>query len=214
MASWAPAIFFFFQHFFLFGRKILSIFSKKENKFFFAKMKKKVSSCTFISQPPAPPKNDFFFSLALFIPLSDCLASITSISNRFNGKALPDGRLKGPNTKQTIAYIPLEHKTPHVENFVLAIPTYWYLKSLTQTLKCALPRTQTLKFALPPTRTPNASRLNIGRVGSPTQGAGIGHVDFMLFVFISFALVTQREPSFQWNMGLHYMCQLCDKFNP
>ena len=33
-------------------------------------------------------------------------------------------------------------------------------------------------------------------------GAGIGNVDFMLFVFISFALGNQREPSFQWNMGL------------
>ena len=52
-----------------------------------------------------------------------------------------------------------------------------------------------------PTRTPNASRCNIGRVGYPTQEAGIGHVDFVLFVFFSFALVTQHEPSFQWNMG-------------
>ena len=30
----------------------------------------------------------------------------------------------------------------------------------------------------------------------------IGHVHFMLFVLISFALGTQREPSLQWNMGL------------
>ena len=49
--------------------------------------------------------------------------------------------------------------------------------------------------------TPNANRWNIGRVGSPTQNSRIGHVDFMLFVFISFALVTQHKTSLQWNMG-------------
>ena len=35
----------------------------------------------------------------------------------------------------------------------------------------------------------------------PTQNSGIGHVHFMFFVLISFALGSQREPSFQWNMG-------------
>ena len=49
--------------------------------------------------------------------------------------------------------------------------------------------------------TPNVSRWNIGCVGSPMQRAGGGLVDFILFVFISLALVTQHEPSFQWNMG-------------
>ena len=61
-----------------------------------------------------------------------------------------------------------------------------------------------LKFAFPPTPAPNASRWNIGGVGPPTQaylGAGIGHVHFMFFVLISFALGGQRKPSFQWNMG-------------
>ena len=29
----------------------------------------------------------------------------------------------------------------------------------------------------------------------------VGHVHFMLFVFISFVLVNQREPTLQWNMG-------------
>ena len=33
------------------------------------------------------------------------------------------------------------------------------------------------------------------------QNFRVGHVPFMLFVLISFALVTQREPSLQWNMG-------------
>ena len=61
---------------------------------------------------------------------------------------------------------------------------------------------QTLKFALPLTPTPNASRWNIGDTGSPARGAGVGHIHFMFFVLISFALGSQREPSFQWNMGL------------
>ena len=82
---------------------------------------------------------------------------------------------------------------PKHHNFALRIPTCWYLKML----KFALPTTRTLKFALPP----NASRWNIGGVGSPMRGAGIGHVYFM-FVSISFALGGQRELSFQWNMGL------------
>ena len=34
------------------------------------------------------------------------------------------------------------------------------------------------------------------------QNSGVGHVHFMLFVLITFALGSQREPSFQWNMGL------------
>ena len=49
--------------------------------------------------------------------------------------------------------------------------------------------------------TTKANAKNIGPVGSPTQNSHVGHVDFMLFVFISFVLVTQREPSLQWNMG-------------
>ena len=57
-----------------------------------------------------------------------------------------------------------------------------------------------LKFALPPIRNPNTSQCNIGCVGSPGVGAPIGHVHFMLFVSISFALGSQRKRSFQWNM--------------
>ena len=49
---------------------------------------------------------------------------------------------------------------------------------------------------------PNASQWNIGCVGSPRVGVRVGHVHFMLFVSISFALGSQRECSFQWNMGL------------
>ena len=43
---------------------------------------------------------------------------------------------------------------------------------------------RSLKLALPPMQTPNASRWNIGRVGSPKQKLCVGHVDFMLFVLI------------------------------
>ena len=59
-----------------------------------------------------------------------------------------------------------------------------------------------LKFALPPTQNPNVSRWNIGCVGSHGIGTRVGHVHFMLFVSISFALGSQRKRSFQWNMGL------------
>ena len=51
----------------------------------------------------------------------------------------------------------------------------------------------------------SASRWNRGCVGSPGVRSHVGHVDFMLFVSISFALGSQRERSFQWNMGLSIM---------
>ena len=57
----------------------------------------------------------------------------------------------------------------------------------------------------------------IRSLASPTQADGIlvalgplalsprvGHVHFMLFVSISFALGTQRKPVFEWNMGLRH----------
>ena len=68
-------------------------------------------------------------------------------------------------------------------------------------LKFALAPTRTLKFALHPKPTQNASTWNKGSDGSQTRRAGVGHVDFMLFVSISFALVSQHVLSFQWNMG-------------
>ena len=60
----------------------------------------------------------------------------------------------------------------------------------------------TLKFALAPTPTPDASQWNIGGVGPSGVGAGVGIVNFMFFVLISFAFCSQRKPSFQWNMGV------------
>ena len=78
---------------------------------------------------------------------------------------------------------------PNARVLHCVIPKCWYLK----TLKFALPPTRTLKYVLPPTQTPYANRWNIGRVESPKQNSCVGHVDYMLFVLISFALVTQRE---------------------
>ena len=49
--------------------------------------------------------------------------------------------------------------------------------------------------------TTNTSQWNIGCVGSPGVGARVGHVHFMLFVSISFALGSQHKRGFQWNMG-------------
>ena len=63
-----------------------------------------------------------------------------------------------------------------MQNFVLGIPTCWYLKML----KLALPPLRTLKFALRPTRNPNASQWNIGCVVSPGIRVRVGHVHFML----------------------------------
>ena len=62
-----------------------------------------------------------------------------------------------------------------------------------------------LQFALTPTPTPNASRWNIGDVGSPTRGAGVGHVDFMLFVSFLVALGTQRKRDIQWKTGFRLL---------
>ena len=58
-----------------------------------------------------------------------------------------------------------------------------------------------LKFALPHTQTLNGSRWNIGHVGSPTRGAGVGHVHLILFVLFLVALGTQRKCDIQWNTG-------------
>ena len=71
-----------------------------------------------------------------------------------------------------------------VKTLALGKPTCWYLKAL----KFALPPTRMLESALPPTPNPNASQWNIGCVGSPSVGARVGHVHFMMVVSISFVL--------------------------
>ena len=46
-----------------------------------------------------------------------------------------------------------------------------------------------------------------GRDGSPRVGARIGHVGYMLFVSISFALDSQHKLGFQWSMGFKVPCE-------
>ena len=72
----------------------------------------------------------------------------------------------------------------------------------------------------------NAILLALGTFASPnakevTLISCVGHVHFFFFVYISFALGSQREPHFQWNIGgvgssgvghVHFMyisCCLC-----
>ena len=92
------------------------------------------------------------------------------------------------------AYIPLP-----------IIPTCWYPKSLVD------PTGSQCKHIIP-NATPNASRWNIGCIGSPRVGAHVGHVHFKLFVSISFALGSQRERGFQWNMD--FKVDVGKYFNP
>ena len=90
---------------------------------------------------------------------------------------------------------------PRRQNFALGIPTCWYLGANASPF-CVLPDafypTRNLKFAFYPTRNPNASQWNIGCIGSLALGLCVGHVHFIFFVLISFAL---GKHSFQWNMG-------------
>ena len=118
------------------------------------------------------------------------------------------------------AYIPLRRKkvalgpgvglAPQRHYFALGIPTCRYLKML----KFAFPPTQNIKFAFPPTQNPNASQWNIGCVGSLALGLCVGHVHFIFFWLISFALGSRRKRSFQWNMGLsHKISNFVTKYN-
>ena len=73
-------------------------------------------------------------------------------------------------------------------------------------------------FRVTQCKTPNASQWNIGCFGYQTQNLRVGHVHFMLFVSISFALGSQCKRSFQWNMGLKQqqkkrLCQSIPDYN-
>ena len=78
---------------------------------------------------------------------------------------------------------------PQHDDFFLPISTCWYLKML----KFALPPTRNIKFALPLMQTPKASQWNIVCVGSPGVGSRVGHVHFVFFLSISFALGSQFQ---------------------
>ena len=78
----------------------------------------------------------------------------------------------------------------------------WSQRNPTQNHKiCVLPHAK-------PKRKPVEYRLR----WVPTQNAGVGHVHFKFFVYISFAFGTQRESHFQWNMGL--TLSMCHYFYP
>ena len=85
---------------------------------------------------------------------------------------------------------------PRHQSFALGIPTCWYLGANANPLICVLPDAK-------PKRKPVEYRLR----WVPTQNSGVGHVHFIFFVLISFALGSQREPNFQWNMGLRPVYQ-------
>ena len=89
---------------------------------------------------------------------------------------------------------------PQRHYFALGIPTCWYLKMLVVS--------ENAKICVSPDAKPNASQWNIGCVGSLALGLCIGHVPFIFFVLISFALGSRRKCSFQWNMGLK-LARLC-----
>ena len=57
-------------------------------------------------------------------------------------------------------------------------------------------------FSCHPTQNPNASQWNIGGVGFQTQHSCVGHLHFISFVSISFALGSQSKPSFSVEYGL------------
>ena len=73
---------------------------------------------------------------------------------------------------------------------------------VSENAKICVSPTQNIKFAFPPMQNPNASQWNIGCDGSQALGLCAGHVHFIFFVLISFALGSRRKRSFQWNMGL------------
>ena len=106
----------------------------------------------------------------------------------------------------TKAYIPLRRKTIGVGSWRwLTPPTPHFSLGDTNMLvseKAKTPDAKPKICVLPnakPKRKPVEYRLR----WVPTQNSGVGHVHFMFFVLISFALGSQHEPSFQWNMGLN-----------
>ena len=58
-------------------------------------------------------------------------------------------------------------------------------------------------FARHPTQNSNTSQWIIGCVGFQLQNSCVGHVYFILFVSISFALGGQRKHSFSVEYGLN-----------
>ena len=84
--------------------------------------------------------------------------------------------------------------SPQSETFALPIPTCWYMKSLVDPTRVSIYPTQVI---MNPTLVIITQRelVEYRWRWFPHVKARVDHVDFMLFVSISFAF------SFQWNMG-------------
>ena len=89
---------------------------------------------------------------------------------------------------------------PQCYHFALKIQTCWYPKRLAYCTQSITNPTLTLMDPMLTPHRPNSSQWNIVCVVSPQVGARFGHVHFMFFVSISFALATQHKPIFLWNM--------------
>ena len=83
---------------------------------------------------------------------------------------------------------------PQHQNFVLGIPTCWYLGA-NANLKFASPPTQNVKFALALTQNPSASQWNIGCVGFQMQiysrWACTFHIFCVDFIYVWWPTQTQ-----------------------
>ena len=122
-----------------------------------------------------------------------------------NLRLMPHSVVGGHRYCPFSSYIPLQHETTHIgvsrwsrppmRRFCVA-----YINMLVFRNPCRPNTTPNLPNVTP--NLPNASRWNIGRVGSTRVGSCIGHVDFILFVSISFVLGSQCEHGFRWNIGL------------
>ena len=75
---------------------------------------------------------------------------------------------------------------------------------VSENAKICVSPTQNIKFVFPPTQNPNASQWNIGCVGSLALGLCVGHVHFIFFVLVSFALGSRPNEVFSEIWALKY----------
>ena len=80
------------------------------------------------------------------------------------------------------------------------LPACWYLWRWVKQIFRVLPDAKP-KICVSPDANPRCQSVEYRWRWASGVGAGIGHVDFMFFVLISFAFCCQRKPSFRWNMG-------------
>ena len=96
---------------------------------------------------------------------------------------------------------------PQHETFALSKPTCWYSKSSRYQREPPLTQREApLTQCEPPQPQRKPVEYSTGR--ALLRWHRIGHVDFMLFVSITFVLGTQREPGFWWNMGFRKPCHM------